>query len=48
MDSATYDEWFRVKEALEDSRPPLAHEEVEARFEELRAKARRTHTESLA
>jgi len=49
IDSATYDEWFRakVKEALEDSRPPLTHDEVEARFAERRARARRKHTESL-
>ena len=49
MDSATYDEWFRgkVKEALEDPRPPLAHDEVEARFAERRARTRRKHTESL-
>lgn len=48
-DSATYDEWFKakVKEALEDPRPPLTHDEVEARFAERRAMARRKHTESL-
>lgn len=49
IDSASYDEWFKakVKEALEDPRPPLTHDEVEARFAERRAMARRKHTENL-
>jgi DNA-damage-inducible protein J len=33
-DSAAHDAWFRakVREALEDARPPVPHEEVEAHF----------------
>jgi len=38
-----YDRWFRatVQEALDDPRPSIPHEEVEARFAKLRAETRR-------
>ena len=41
-DPVTHDIWFRskVKEALEDSRPPMPHGEVEAHFEDRRNMAR--------
>ncbi len=50
MDPDVHDAWFRakVKEALEDPRPPLAHDQVEARFEERRARARCKHEDSLS
>jgi DNA-damage-inducible protein J len=42
-DPAAYDAWFRakVREALDDPRPPIPHEEVEAHFAKRRAKASR-------
>ena len=38
-DPAAHDAWFRakVREALDDPRPPIPHEEVEAHFAERRA-----------
>jgi DNA-damage-inducible protein J len=41
-DPETHDRWFRakVREALEDPRPPLSHDEVEAHFAKRRAVAR--------
>lgn len=38
-----YDRWFRAKvqEALDDPRPSIPHEEVEANFAKLRAETRR-------
>jgi DNA-damage-inducible protein J len=38
-DQKAYDTWFRakVREALEDSRPDIAHEDVEAEFTARRA-----------
>ena len=41
VDSQAYDEWFRAKvqEALDDPRPSLSHEEVEAHFAARRAAA---------
>jgi DNA-damage-inducible protein J len=41
--AAAHDVWFRAKvqEALDDPRPPVAHEKVEARFAKRRAAARR-------
>ncbi len=41
-DPVAHDAWFRarVREALEDSRHPMLHEDVEARFETRRNKAR--------
>ena len=46
-DPAAHDAWFRakVKEALEDLRPPIPHDQVEALFEVRRAKARGKHEE---
>ncbi len=43
MDSDTYDAWFRakVREALEDPRPDISSEEVEAEFAARRAAALR-------
>jgi len=43
VDPATHDAWFRAKvqAALDDTRPPVPHEEVEARFAERRTAARR-------
>jgi DNA-damage-inducible protein J len=40
-DSAAHDAWFRAKvqEALNDPRPPISHEKVEARFAKRRAAA---------
>jgi DNA-damage-inducible protein J len=40
-DPASYDAWFREKlrEALEDTRPPISHDEVETRFAERRQTA---------
>lgn len=42
-DPATHDAWFRarVREALDDPRPAIPHEDVEAHFAERRAKALR-------
>jgi len=42
-DSAAYDAWFRAKvqEALNDPRPAIPHEKVEAHFAKRRASARR-------
>lgn len=42
-DTAAYDAWFRAKvhEALNDSRPSVPHEKVEAHFAQRRASARR-------
>jgi DNA-damage-inducible protein J len=39
IDEAAYDAWFRrkVKEALDDPRPDIAHDEVEAEFAARRA-----------
>ena len=41
-ESAEYDAWFRAKvqEALDDPRPSIPHEEVEAEFAERRARLR--------
>ncbi|MGH9622710.1 MAG: type II toxin-antitoxin system RelB family antitoxin [Bryobacteraceae bacterium] len=41
-DSAAHDAWFRAKvqEALDDPRPAIPHEEVEAHFARRRAAAR--------
>jgi DNA-damage-inducible protein J len=41
VDPATHDAWFRAKvqEALDDTRPAVPHEEVEARFAKRRAAA---------
>lgn len=41
--AAAHDAWFRaqVQEAMNDRRPALAHEKVEARFTKRRAAARR-------
>ncbi|AXQ27476.1 type II toxin-antitoxin system RelB/DinJ family antitoxin [Solimonas sp. K1W22B-7] len=41
IDSAAHDAWFRAKvqEALEDLRPVVPHDEVEARFAKRRAAA---------
>ena len=43
VDAAAHDAWFRAKvqEALEDPRPSVPHEKVEARFAERRATALR-------
>lgn len=43
VDPEAYDAWFRAKvqEALDDPRPPLSHEEVEAHFAARRAAALR-------
>ena len=43
VDPAAHDAWFRAKvqEALDDPRPAVAHEKVEARFAERRAAALR-------
>jgi len=40
-DAAAHDAWFRAKvqEALEDTRPAIAHDEVEAHFQARRASA---------
>ena len=40
-DPAAHDAWFRarVREALDDPRPPIPHEDVEAHFAERRAAA---------
>jgi DNA-damage-inducible protein J len=40
-DAEAHDTWFRarVQEALDDPRPPIAHEEVEAVMAKARAKA---------
>ena len=42
-DPAAYDAWFRTKvqEALDDPRPPIPHEEIEAHFAKRRATALR-------
>lgn len=41
--AAAHDAWFRarVQEAMDDRRPAIAHEKVEARFAKRRARARR-------
>jgi DNA-damage-inducible protein J len=41
QNSAEHDAWFRakVREALDDPRPAIPHEQVEAHFAERRAKA---------
>ena len=41
VDAAAYDAWFRAKvqEALDDPRPAVPHEEVEAHFSKRRAAA---------
>lgn len=41
VDPATHDAWFRrkVREALEDARPPIANEQVQAQFAKRRAAA---------
>jgi len=41
QNSAEHDAWFRakVREALDDRRPAIPHEQVEAHFAERRAKA---------
>ncbi|WP_158815883.1 type II toxin-antitoxin system RelB/DinJ family antitoxin [Methylocapsa sp. S129] len=46
-DPAAYDAWFRgkVQEALEDTRPPIPHEDVEAHFVRRRATALRRAAE---
>jgi DNA-damage-inducible protein J len=46
-DPVAHDDWFRakVKEAFEDLRPPIPHDQVETLFEVRRAKARRKHEE---
>lgn len=40
-DPEAHDQWFRakVREALEDTRPPIPHDEVEAHFARRRAAA---------
>jgi len=50
MDPVVHDAWFRtkVKEALEDARPAIPQDQVEARFEERRAAARRKLGETLS
>jgi len=42
-DAEVHEAWFRAKvqEALDDPRPPIAHEDVEARMAQVRAKALR-------
>lgn len=49
-DPAAHDAWFRAKvqEALNDSRPPIPHDEVEAHFAERRATALRKAGEGKA
>lgn len=46
-DPATYDAWFRAKvqEALDDPRPAIAAEDVEAHFTQRRANAQRKLSE---
>ena len=46
-DPATYDAWFRAKvqEALDDPRPAIPAEDVEAHFAKRRAKAQRKLSE---
>jgi DNA-damage-inducible protein J len=46
-DPAAYDAWFRakVREALDDPRPPIPHDEVEAHFARRRATALRKAAE---
>ncbi len=43
VDQPSYDAWFRVKvqEALDDPRPPLSNDEIEAHFAARRAVALR-------
>jgi DNA-damage-inducible protein J len=50
MDPDVHDAWFRakVKEALEDSRPVIPQDQVEARFEKRRIAARRKIEETLS
>jgi DNA-damage-inducible protein J len=50
MDPAVHDAWFRakVKEALEDTRPAIPGDQVEARLEERRTTARRKLEETLS
>lgn len=47
VDPETYDAWVRAKvqEALDDPRPDIPHEEVEARFATRRAAAQRRRAE---
>jgi DNA-damage-inducible protein J len=47
-DPAAYDAWFRAKvqEALNDPRPPIPHNEVEAHFAKRRAAALRKAAEA--
>lgn len=42
-DAAEHDEWFRakVREALDDVRPPIPHQQVEEHFAKRRATAQR-------
>jgi DNA-damage-inducible protein J len=49
-DPVAHDIWFRskVKEALEDSRPPMPHDEVEAYFEARRNMARHKKEDHLS
>ena len=49
-DPATHDAWFRGKvlEALNDPRPPISHEDVEAHFALRREAARRRFAETEA
>lgn len=49
-DPAAYDAWFRekVQEALDDPRPAIPHDQVEAHFAKRRAAARRKASEGDA
>jgi DNA-damage-inducible protein J len=50
VDAAAHDAWFRAKvqEALDDPRPAVAHEKVEAYFAKRRAAAQRKAGEGQA
>ncbi|MET3918681.1 DNA-damage-inducible protein J [Variovorax sp. OAS795] len=50
VDAAAHDAWFRAKvqEALDDPRPAIPHEKVEAHFSRRRAAARRKAGEGSA
>jgi DNA-damage-inducible protein J len=50
VDAAAHDAWFRAKvqEALNDPRPAVAHEKVEAHFAKRRAAAQRKAGEGQA
>ncbi|WP_225770454.1 type II toxin-antitoxin system RelB/DinJ family antitoxin [Inquilinus sp. Marseille-Q2685] len=50
VDPETYDAWFRrkVQEAIDDPRPSIPHEEVEAEFARRRAETRRKLAEGKA